>query len=54
MQRSAYFTIEGHKSVRDQVLEDVRFAEVVKRKGMAVQVRPASWAFRVRLYRSLG
>ena len=53
MQRSAYFTIEGHKSVRDQVLEDVRFAEMVKRKGMAVQVRPAPWAFRVRLYRSL-
>ena len=53
MQRAAYFTIEGHKSVRDQVLEDVRFAEVVKRKGMAVQVRPAAWAFRVRLYRSL-
>ena len=54
VKRSAYFTIEGHKSVRDQVLEDVRFAEVVKRKGMAVQVRPAFWAFRVRLYRSLG
>ena len=53
IQRSAYFTIEGHKSVRDQVLEDVRFAEVVKRKGLAVQVRPAPWAFRVRLYRSL-
>jgi len=53
MQRAAYFTIEGHKSVRDQVLEDVRFAEVVKRKGMAVQVRPAPWAFQVRLYRSL-
>ena len=53
MQRAAYFTIEGHKSVRDQVLEDVRFAEVVKRKGMAVQVRPAAWAFRVRLYSSL-
>ena len=35
------------------MLEDVRFAEVVKRKGMAVQVRPAAWAFRVRLYRSL-
>ena len=36
------------------MLEDVRFAEVVKRKGLAVQVRPAQWAFRVRLYRSLG
>ena len=53
IQRAAYFTIEGHKSVRAQVLEDVRFAEMVKRKGMAVQVRPAAWAFRVRLYRSL-
>ncbi len=54
IQRAAYFGVEGHKSVRAQVLEDVRFAEVVKRNGMAVQVRPAPWAFRVRLYRSLG
>ncbi len=54
MKRSAYFSIEGHTAVRAEVLEDVRFAEVVKRNGMAVQVRPAAWAFRVRLYRSLG
>ena len=53
MRRDSYFGVEGHQSVKDQVLEDVRFAEVVKRNGMGVQVRPAPWAFKVRLYRSL-
>lgn len=54
MSREAYFAIDGHGSVRDQVLEDVRLAEVVKRNGFSAQIRPASWAFEVRLYRSLG
>jgi chlorobactene glucosyltransferase len=53
MRRDSYFGVEGHKAVKDQVLEDVRFAEVVKRNGMGVQIRPAPWAFQVRLYRSL-
>ena len=53
MRRDAYFGIEGHKSVQSEVLEDVRLAEVMKRNGFASQVRPAPWAFRVRLYRSL-
>jgi chlorobactene glucosyltransferase len=53
MRRDAYFSIGGHSAVRDQVLEDVRLAEVVKRNGYAVEIRPAAWAFKVRLYRSL-
>lgn len=54
MSRKAYFAIDGHGSVRDQVLEDVRLAEVVKRNGLSAQIRPAAWAFQVRLYRALG
>ncbi len=53
IRRDAYFSIGGHKSVHNEVLEDVRLAEVVKRNGFSTQVRPASWAFRVRLYRTL-
>ena len=53
MRRDAYFAIGGHGAVRDQVLEDVRLAEVVKRNGFGVEVRPADWAFDVRLYDSL-
>ena len=53
MSRKGYFAIDGHTAVRAQVLEDVRLAEVVKRNGFAAQIRPAAWAFQVRLYRSL-
>jgi len=53
MRRDAYFSIGGHGAVCDQVLEDVRLAEVVKRNGFGVEVRPAPWAFKVRLYRGL-
>lgn len=54
MRRDSYMAIDGHGCVKDQVLEDVRLAEVVKRAGYGAEVRPASWAFRVRLYRGLG
>ncbi|MEC7987113.1 MAG: glycosyltransferase family 2 protein [Myxococcota bacterium] len=53
MRRSAYASIDGHGAVRDQVLEDVRLAQAVKRAGFRVEIRPAGWSFDVRLYRSL-
>ena len=52
MRRSSYMEMEGHGAVRDQVLEDVRLAQVVKRAGYRAEVRPASWSFSVRLYTS--
>lgn len=51
--RSSYVSIEGHKAVFDQVLDDVRMAEAMKRSGFATEMRPAYWTFKVRLYRSL-
>ena len=54
MRRSCYFEMEGHAAVRDQVLEDVRLAQVVKRAGYRAELRPAPWSFAVRLYSSLG
>lgn len=53
MRRSSYMEMEGHRSVRDQVLEDVRLAQVVQRAGYRAEMRPASWSFSVRLYSSL-
>lgn len=52
--REAYEAVGGHEAVRDQVLDDVRLAEAIKRRGQRTGMRVAPWAFRVRLYRSLG
>jgi len=52
-QREAYEQIGGHEAVRDQILEDVRIAEAVKKQGVPIGMRLARWMFRVRLYRSL-
>ncbi len=53
MARGAYTDIDGHAAVRDQVLDDVRLAEAVKRRGLPIALLVGPWAFRVRLYRSL-
>ena len=53
VERQAYESMDGHGSVRDQVLEDVRLAEQFKRRGFVVGMRVAPWAFTVRLYDSL-
>ena len=53
VERNTYDAVDGHGSVRSEVLEDVRLAEKFKRRGFSVGMRVASWAFRVRLYDSL-
>jgi len=53
VERQAYESMDGHGSVRDQILEDVRLAEQFKRRGFLVGMRVAPWAFTVRLYDSL-
>ncbi|NOY27708.1 MAG: glycosyltransferase, partial [Oligoflexia bacterium] len=52
--RSAYEAVDGHGVVRDQVLDDVGLATAFKQRGFAIALLVAPWAFRVRLYRSLG
>ncbi len=54
VQRAAYEAMDGHGSVRDQVLEDVRLAEQCKRRGNVCGMVVAPWAFTVRLYQGLG
>ena len=53
VERQAYESMDGHGSVRDQILEDVRLAEQFKRRGFATGMRVAPWAFTVRLYDGL-
>jgi glycosyltransferase involved in cell wall biosynthesis len=49
-----YNAIGGHGAIRDQVLDDVRLAELAKRRALKIGMFVAPWMFRVRLYRSLG
>jgi hypothetical protein len=52
--RSAYERVGGHRAVRAEVLDDVRLAQAFKRVASRIQLLHAPWAFRARLYRSLG
>ena len=52
--REAYEAIDGHASVRDEVVEDLALAQVVKRAGLQLRIRSAEESFATRMYRSLG
>lgn len=54
VQRAAYDGLDGHGAIRDQILDDVRLAMAFKQRGLPIGLLLAPWAFRVRLYRSLG
>lgn len=52
--RSAYARIDGHRSVRDEIVEDLALAQGVKRAGLQLRIRSAEEGFSTRMYRSLG
>jgi chlorobactene glucosyltransferase len=52
--RRAYEAIGGHEAVKDQVVEDLALAQLVKRSGLALRIRSAEDALATRMYRSLG
>ena len=54
VRRSAYDRLGGHGIVKHEILDDVRFAERARERGLAGRLWWAPWAFRVRLYRGLG
>ena len=54
VERNTYDALDGHGSVRAEVLEDVRLAEQFKCRGHRIGMRVAPWAFQVRLYSHLG
>lgn len=54
MPRSAYARVDGHRAVRDEVVEDLALAQVVKRAGLRLRIRSAEDALATRMYQSLG
>ncbi|MDX1493209.1 MAG: glycosyltransferase family 2 protein [Longimicrobiales bacterium] len=52
--RSAYERIGGHTSVKDEVVEDLALAQVVKRSGLQLRIRSAEESLATRMYQSLG
>ncbi len=52
--REAYEGIDGHRSVKDEVVEDLALAQVVKRAGLRLRIRSAEGSLATRMYRSLG
>jgi chlorobactene glucosyltransferase len=50
--RDAYETIGGHRSVRQQIVEDVALAKRAKRKGLIMRMYTGVHTIRCRMYRS--
>ena len=54
IRRSVYEQIGGHAAVRDEVLEDVALARLVKSAGFRLHFAPGDQICRVRMYSSFG
>lgn len=50
---AAYWSLGGHEIVKDKVLEDIEFAQAVRRAGYRVGLATAFDHLRVRMYHSL-
>jgi chlorobactene glucosyltransferase len=53
MPRTSYEAVGGHEAVRDEVVEDLRLAQVVKKSGLRLRIRRAEDDLATRMYRSL-
>ena len=51
--RAAYDAIGGHEAVKNQVVEDLVLAQLVKRAGLRLRIRGAQDDLATRMYRSL-
>lgn len=51
--RETYFAVDGHRAVRQQLAEDVKFAQYVKRQGKSLWYGDGSRAYAVRMYHGL-
>lgn len=51
---SAYWSVGGHEAVKDKVLEDIEFAQALRRAGYRVGLATAFGQLRVRMYHDLG
>ena len=53
LSRETYFAVDGHRAVRQQMAEDVKFAQYVKRMGKSLWYGDGSRTYRVRMYQGL-
>jgi glycosyltransferase involved in cell wall biosynthesis len=54
VKRDAYWSVGGHEAVKDKVLEDIEFAQALRRAGYRIGLATAFDELRVRMYRSFG
>lgn len=53
LSRETYFAVDGHRAVRQQMAEDVKFAQHVKRSGKSLWYGDGSRTYFVRMYEGL-
>ncbi|MDQ2686878.1 MAG: glycosyltransferase [Armatimonadota bacterium] len=53
LSRETYFAVDGHRAVRGQIAEDVKFAQHVKRQGRTLWYGDGSRTYSVRMYHGL-
>ncbi len=53
LSRETYFAVDGHRAVRQQLAEDVKFAQHVKREGCSLWYGDGSRTYWVRMYHGL-
>jgi chlorobactene glucosyltransferase len=53
VRRDVYEAVGGHKSVYDQILDDISFARVVKEKGYHITAADGRLLYKVRMYTDL-
>lgn len=54
LKRETYFEVDGHRAVRQQLAEDVKFAQHVKRQGKSLWYGDGSRTYFVRMYDGFG
>ncbi len=53
MRRETYFEIDGHRAVKSQLAEDVKFGQLVKRCGKTIWYGDGNRVYKVRMYENL-
>jgi len=53
LSRETYFAVDGHRAVRQQLAEDIKFAQHVKRQGKSLWYGDGSRTYGVRMYQGL-
>jgi len=54
LKRDTYFEVDGHRAVRRQLAEDVKFSQHIKKSGKTLWYGDGSRVYKVRMYEDLG